>query len=117
LVCQLSKENPPGVYDFVAVTGAQMTVFAESDSGLVRIVAGTLNGTPVPVDADGNASFTAIAGVNLLNLAFVGPDPNEDFRIKEDCQGGDSQQLASWRIHATPPIPGGPSRAFQIYAS
>lgn len=112
--CQLTPDTS-GVVDFRTFTGAQVKIFAESDSGTVRIVAATFNDAPAPVSG-GIATVTAVAGINLLNLAFAGADPTEEFRIREDC-GASSQRLALWRLEATPIAAGGPTRAFQIHAA
>ena len=113
---QLSPD-PSGQYHFLTTKGAQVSIFAESDSGTVHIVGATLNGTPQQVDANGKVTFTAVQGRNLLDLAFVGADPTEDFRVKEDCGGGKSQVLDTWRLQPTPTKPGGPTKMYRIYAS
>jgi hypothetical protein len=104
--------DPSGLRDFVTTAGAQVTVFADSDSGLVRIISATLNSTAQQVDPNGKATWQAVQGNNLLNLAFAGPDPDEVFRIQSQC----GQTLCTWKLQSGNGIPGGPSRAFRIYA-
>lgn len=116
MACQLSPD-PSGVRDFLTSTGAAVTVIVESDSGGVHIIAATLNSAPLPVDADGKVPWTAVQGTNLLDLAFAGPDPDEVFRIQEDCGAGDSQTLTTWKLQAGGGFPGGPTRAFRIHAA
>ena len=108
--------DPSGLRDFLTTAGAQVTVFAESDSGLVRIIAATLNSTVQQVDPNGKASWQAVPGNNLLDLAFAGPDPDEVFRIQSQCGGGGALTLSTWKLQSGNGIPGGPSRAFRIYA-
>jgi hypothetical protein len=109
--------DPSGVRDFLVPAGTQVTIFAESDSGLVRIVAATLNSAAQPVDDGGKATWKAVAGNNLLDLAFAGPDPHEIFRIAEDCGEGNTRILSTWKLQPGEGIPGGPARAFRIYAA
>jgi hypothetical protein len=109
------KPDASGMRDFLVTAGAQVTIVAESDSGLVRITAATLNGAAQQVDASGKASWQARKGSNLLDVAFAGPDPDEEFRIKEDA-GGSTQVLSTWKLQAGNGAPGGPTRAFRIYA-
>jgi hypothetical protein len=113
--CQL-KPDPTGDFDFLTATGAKVTVFVDSGSGDVHLTAATLDGAALVVNAD-KTSFTAAVGTNHLNLAFVAADPDEVFRITEDCGGGDSRRLANWRLQASTTQPGGPTRAFRIHAS
>jgi hypothetical protein len=87
----------------------------DSDSGDVHLNAATLAGAPLAVAGD-RTTFTTVAGTNQLNLGFTAADPDETFRIKEDCGGGASQVLANWRLQANATQPGGPTRAFRIHA-
>src|SRR5947209_7343463 len=109
--CSLTPD-PAGIRDFLVAPAAQVTMFADSDSGTVQIVAATLNSTAQQVDDTGNVTWTAATGINLLDLAFAGSDPDEVFRIKEDCGGGNSQILTTWKLQAGGGFPGGPTRAF-----
>jgi len=115
VACQLTPD-PTGVNEFNTATGAKPTLFADSDSGTVNIVAATSNGAAVALNADGSVTFTAAAGLNIFDLAFAGSDPTEVFRIKENC-GGSSQLLVNWRLTATPIDPGGPSREIRVHAA
>ena len=114
MACQLTADVTH-IFDFTAVTGARVTVFVDSDSGAVHLTAATLDGAPLAVAGD-RTSFTTAAGTNQLNLGFVAADPDETFRIKEDCGGGSSQLLANWRLQPSQVEPGGPTRAFRIHA-
>jgi len=104
--------------DFFTVNeDTQITVFADSVSGTVKLINATLNGKPLPVDANAKTTFQAIAGRLILNMAFVGSDPDEVFGIKEDCGGGNSQLLANWRLQPSAAgDPGAPTKAFTITA-
>jgi len=116
VACQLAP-YPADADDFKSATGAQVTLFVDSDSGTVRIIAATSNGAPVALNADGSVTFTTVAGLNIFDLAFVGADPSEVFRIKENCGDGTSQQLLTWRLEPTPIEPGGPARQIRIHAA
>ncbi len=119
--CKLTPKLPipPLLADphaFTAPAGQDVTVFADSDSKTVRISGATLSGAPIVPDAQDRVTFQPEKGFNLLELAFVGSDPNEVFRVKEDCGGGQSQTLIPWRLQATPTESGGPTLPLRIYA-
>ena len=114
--CQL-RSDPTGDFDFLTTTGAQITVLVDSDSGTVMLTAATLEGNALVVNAAGKISFQAAAGRNHLDLAFAGADPDEEFRIKEDCGDGSSNLMATWRLRPSVTEPGDPTRAFRIHAS
>jgi hypothetical protein len=116
MACHLTPD-PSGIRDFLVTSGAQVTIIADSDSGLVRIIAATLNSAAQQVDSCGKATWQAVEGNNLLDLAFAGPDPDEVFRIKEDYGGGNTQILTTWKLQSGGGVPGGPARAFRIYAA
>ena len=106
---------PTGPSDFSAAGGASITIFVDSDSGTVHLTAATLNGNSIPLDANEKAAFTCSDPTNFLDMAFVGSDPTELFRIKEDCGTGTSQVLRTWRLLAE--VPGGPTTTLRIHIS
>ena len=114
--CQLSPDDS-GQFNFLTSTGAQITVCA--GGGNVHIDAATLNGNGLTPDADGKVAFTAVAGRNLLNLDFSGPDPEEEFPIQEVCDAaaGTTQDLLTRRHQPTSIKPGGPTKLLRINAS
>lgn len=117
MACQLTRD-PADANQFNTATGARVTLFVESDSGTVRIIAASLDGAPVALNADGTVTFpAAVAGWSILGLAFAAADPSEVFRIKENCGGGNSQLLLTWRLEPTPIDPGGPARQIRIHAA
>jgi len=108
MACQLVKD-PSGTVDFTTNQDAAITVVIHSSSATVRIVAATLNGTPLILVA-GKAVFTAVAGRNNLDLALAGSNPSEDFEIREDCGSGSTCLMAKGNIQS------GPTRGFRIHA-
>ena len=115
LPCPLIPD-PAQQFDFLTNAGAQIIVFAKNDSDTAHIIACTLNGAPQTIDAQNRACLAAVPGRNLVNLAFVAADPVEEFQIMQDC-GGVPQILGNWSIQQGPTTPGGPTRAYRIYAS
>jgi hypothetical protein len=109
--------DPSGIRDFLVAAGAQVTISAGSDSGLIRILGATLNGAPQQPDGGGKLMWRAAQGTNLLNVAFAGPDPDELFRIEENGAAGSTQVLAAWKLAPGGGVPGGLTRAFRIYAA
>ena len=106
---------PSGPTDFNAKKNAEITVFVDSDSGTVHLTAARINGTKITLDANEKATFKVPDPTNFLDLGFVAADPTEIFRIKEDCGGGDSQVLRTWRTQ--PFTPGGPTAEIRIHTT
>ena len=106
---------PSGPNVFNAAKDAEITVFADSDSGTVHLIAADLNGVKVSLDVNFRATFKVSPGGNILSMTFVGSDPDEIFRIEEDCGGGNSPILRTWRLK--PVVPGGPTTQITIHAT
>jgi hypothetical protein len=106
---------PSGPDTFSAAKGDQITIFADSDSGTARLIAADLNGANVPLDANFKATFDVPAGANIFSMAFAGSDPDEIFRIQEDCGDGSAHTLRTWRLRAL--VPGGPTTQITINAA
>jgi hypothetical protein len=107
--------QPSGPDTFSAKKGDQITIFADSNSGTARLIAAHLNGKDVPVDANFKATFTVSAPISILSMAFAGSDPDEVFRIQEDCGDGTAHTLRTWRLKAL--VPGGPTTEITINAA
>jgi len=108
MACQLQPDTS-GFADFVTTTGATVQVGVASASGTVQITGATLNGTPAAVTA-GTVTFTTAAGRNLLNLALMGSDPQEDYTVNELCDATTTNPMANGNLED------GPTRGFRIDA-
>lgn len=104
--------TPSGPSSFDGSQKTKITIFADSDSGTVHVTAAHLNGANLPLDANSKASFDVIVGLNILRMAFVGSDPDEVFRINEDCGDGTSTTLRTWRLRVA--VPGGATTQITI---
>lgn len=106
---------PSGPDTFSATKDDEITIFADSDSGTAHLTAADLNGANITLDPNFKAKFKVLAGVNILSMAFAGSDPDEIFRIQEDCKDGSAHTLRTWRLK--PLVPGGPTTQITINAA
>ncbi len=94
MACQVTPD-PTGNNDFLAPTGANVTICFNTDSGNYRLTAATYAGNALAL-AGNCVSFTVAAGVNLLNTTAVDPDTTETVHLTENCGDGTNRGLGDF---------------------
>ncbi len=95
MACSLTNNG----MHFSAAVGATVTVRVIADN--TKLVEAEYSGLPLPV-ANNSATFSVVAGSNLLSLNLTGPQ--EDVEIVEDCGGGNTQHMFGYTDDAHPAL-------------
>src|SRR5262249_20424857 len=85
MACSL-QSDPSNRCDFITATGSNVTVKVASITPGVSVGLATakLNKKLLPSNGD-TTTFTAVAGINTLDLVIAASDPNCAIQILEDC--------------------------------
>lgn len=101
MACNL-KVDPSLAFDFLASIGTSSTLLVENDAGTAVIESALFNGNNVAPDANNRISITEVAGVNILSITINGAQDGDQVRVKEECEGGNSQVLRTFVFHTDP---------------
>jgi hypothetical protein len=97
------KSDPTLAFDFLAKAGTRAIIFVENDAGSVQFESADLNGTDVPVGADGKITTPNFqAGLAVLSFTINVVLAGDQVRVKEDCGGGVTQLLKTFTFDGDP---------------
>jgi hypothetical protein len=81
----------------------------DSDSGLAKLTAASLDADNLPIQNDSSTSFTVKDGISVLFLTVITPDNTDNIRVLESCPGGGTQVIDQFPFDAS-----NPSRGYRI---
>jgi hypothetical protein len=98
MACNLT-EDETGDFDILGPKGSTSTLFVENDAGTAVIESARFNDVDVQPGVDSKITITqkAQAGVNFLDLTVNGIEDADNVRLKEDCGGGNSRVLKTFK--------------------
>ena len=103
--CSL-RPDPSGAHDFMATTGAGVTLRVASTTGSAGIGSAVLNQQPLGISNSDTLHFTVRAGVNILRFSTSVSDPEDTVKVVEESADGDSETLDEFESNPNDPVTG-----------